>query len=481
MQSILYAIGGMGQWYRPLASMERISIAMLGEALQQQDAVQHQEDDQTNHEIDDGEDSSDETDPAPEQPLSKEPSKRRSGSSSKTLWTKLNCKLTEPREACAAVSLFDRYIVVLGGRSSSSKGTDNSNHLILCTVDIVDTVFETVYPGPRLDEPRWRFGAAVLHSSIHVVGGSNGRQKLSSVQTLQCYDPHHSNTTGATRTSGSLSDLLFGSSPQWTTRPELALNRRGEGGRSGHAVTRLGSCLVVVGGQTGGGTNNNTQSTSVENAVSRGSPHPKTVKTVDVLDPQRGGQWQATPLPRARYDCTVVALAHRLVVVGGLGSAGILGFSALPSLALYDKQDYLKVRQKPLWIGVCTFIPCLTYNLTLVLFLLVVSHVCCTSNRANTLVEPNWIVTFKNWNKSFSKRNSIPRQALRIIFLHHQGLSKERMRCCSRRAPRSKNSCRGYKPCVKMTNSVPFPICSMIFNDTKRILIPWHMRAIDFL
>ena len=107
-------------------------------------------------------------------------------------WTTLtSCRLSSPRTACAAVTIHNRYIVVMGGT--------NGYHP-LDTVDILDTQpFTTntttatsiphlmVTAGPRLTIPRWYLGATVTTTTtcqtkkqvtVWVVGGKGPSRHL---------------------------------------------------------------------------------------------------------------------------------------------------------------------------------------------------------------------------------------------------------------------------------------------------------------
>ena len=114
-----------------------------------------------------------------------------SGSSSSCGWTTLpSCRLSSPRTACAAVTIRNRYIVVMGGT--------NGYHP-LDTVDILDTQPFTnattatsiphlvVTAGPRLTIPRWYLGATVTTTTtcqtkkqvtVWVVGGKGPSRHL---------------------------------------------------------------------------------------------------------------------------------------------------------------------------------------------------------------------------------------------------------------------------------------------------------------
>ena len=92
-------------------------------------------------------------------------------------WTRLQCRLSSPRQACAAVVLHNRYVVILGGHTGRQH---------LSSVDIMDTApphnnnnnnnnnnngEPTIVAGPSMNSSRSYFGAAVMDNRIYVVGG----------------------------------------------------------------------------------------------------------------------------------------------------------------------------------------------------------------------------------------------------------------------------------------------------------------------
>ena len=86
-------------------------------------------------------------------------------------WTRLQCRLSSPRQACASVVVLNRYVVILGG---------DSDRQGLSSVDIMDTApphnnndngEPTIVAGPSMNSSRSYFGAAVMDNRIYVVGG----------------------------------------------------------------------------------------------------------------------------------------------------------------------------------------------------------------------------------------------------------------------------------------------------------------------
>ena len=212
-------------------------------------------------------------------------------------WTRLQCRLSSPRRKCAAVVVHNRYIIILGGV--------NGMHRVLSSVDILDTApphnnnnnsngEPTTVAGPSMNSRRYAFGAAVMDNHIFVVGGwvngVNGRRSTS-VQSLlfqqQPQDKDHTNSNSA------LSCSFANSS--W--RVERRLSHCSP--RGSHAVSKVGSCLVVAGGSCG----------------NRGS---LTFTSVEVLDFQQGIVWSLPNLTIERpCGCSMVALSDCLLVLGG--------------------------------------------------------------------------------------------------------------------------------------------------------------------
>ena len=210
-------------------------------------------------------------------------------------WTRLQCRLSSPRKAFAAVVVQNRYIVILGGHSGI--GQDSSS------VDIIDTApphnnnnnnsngEPTIVGGPSMNLARSSFGAAVMDNRIFVVGGNVNVRLSTSVESLlfqqEPQDKDHSN-------SNSNVSWTFANS-SWRMEPHLTLSSRGHC----HAVAKVGSCLVVAGGY----------------CINHGS---WTYTLVEVLDVQRGIVWSLPNLTIPReYGCSMVTLSDCLVVLGG--------------------------------------------------------------------------------------------------------------------------------------------------------------------
>ena len=94
-------------------------------------------------------------------------------------WTLLNCRLTEQRWDAASAVLHDRFLILVGGNTTSS-------------MDILDTWVSSsqlivVVPGPSMTIPRRCFGTAVVRHShtLWVVGGRQCAPVVQNVQSLE--------------------------------------------------------------------------------------------------------------------------------------------------------------------------------------------------------------------------------------------------------------------------------------------------------
>ena len=209
-------------------------------------------------------------------------------------WTRLQCRLSSLQSKCAAVVVQNRYIVILGG--VNGMGHD------LSSVDIIDTApphnnnnnsngEPMIVAGPSMNSTRSYFGAAVMDNQIFVVGGWVNSGRSTSVESLlfqeQPQDKDHTNS------NSNVSWTLPNSS--WRMEPHLSLSRP----RDSHAVSKVGSCLVVAGG-------------SCNNHGSW------TYTSVEVLDVQRGVVWSLPYLNiRRPHGCSMVTLSDCLLVLGG--------------------------------------------------------------------------------------------------------------------------------------------------------------------
>ena len=211
--------------------------------------------------------------------------------SSNCHWQNLSCRLSTAKRGCAAVVVHNRYIVIMGG--------NNGFNEYLSTVEVLDTLQNKIVPlsGHKMNSPRGYFGAAVVGNSIYVVGGVNNVQ-LDSVEVL---------TFNVDVVSIGDASTVFGKSSSWTMSKDLVLSK----GRYGHAVAKIGNCVVVAGGWG--------------------------INSVEVLDPYRHVVWLLPDMTVVRSYCSIAVLSKNIIVLGSGSHA------ALETLALVDEQDTAKV------------------------------------------------------------------------------------------------------------------------------------------
>ena len=214
--------------------------------------------------------------------------------SSNCRWKTLSCRLSTARSGCATVVVHDRYIVIMGGyhvRQSFS------------TVEVLDTLQNKVVLLSRLTmkSPRSLFGAAVVGSSIYAVGGMNNDQNYKQLDSVEVL------TFNVDVDRFRDASTVFGKSSSWTTSKDLVLSM----GRHGHAVAKIGNCVVVAGGWGIDGLMN----------------------SVEVLDPYRHVVWHLPNMTLNRENCSIAVVSKNIVVVGGQERA------SLEALALVGKQD----------------------------------------------------------------------------------------------------------------------------------------------
>ena len=202
-----------------------------------------------------------------------------STSNSTTAWTTLDCRLSAERERCAAVVVHERFIVVAGGW--------NFDHAV-SSVDIVDTASNSqcsVSVGPSLREGRMRFGMAVIGQRIYVVGGYQHCLRRSAVEYLEFDD--RLNDTSTSEPS------VFQTAMSWQTHKGLFLDIT----RCDHAVVKVRSCLVIVGGWCQGGVYG---------------------WSVEVVDTQRTMIWKLPYIQRGTTcPFKILALSDGILVIGG--------------------------------------------------------------------------------------------------------------------------------------------------------------------
>ena len=210
-------------------------------------------------------------------------------------WTTLKCTLSTPRGGCQAAPVHNRFIVVVGG----------NNGFCLSSTDIIDTAVPTqhiVSAGPSMTVPRFVCGMAVVGRRIFVTGGYNGNSASKSVEYLEFMKSSPENNEDVS--------FIFPSSSKWKVHKDLVLSVP----RQKHAVAKVGTCLIVTGGDTD-----------------------KTVKSVEVLDTTRNVVFHIPDMTVARYAPSVVSLSDCIVVIGGYEET-------CEALEVIDMQENTRVR-----------------------------------------------------------------------------------------------------------------------------------------
>ena len=159
-------------------------------------------------------------------------------------WTRLQCRLSSPRHEFAAVVVHNCYIVIFGGV--------NGTFQALSSVDIMDTApphnnnndngEPMIVAGPSMNSTRCAFGAAVVDNQIFVLGGWINSEASTSVESLMFQQEPQDKDKDHTNSNSNVSWTFPNSS--WRMEPHLSLSSP----RAFHAVSKVGSCLVVAGG-----------------------------------------------------------------------------------------------------------------------------------------------------------------------------------------------------------------------------------------
>ena len=213
-------------------------------------------------------------------------------------WTVLNCTLSTSRCGCEAAVIYNRFIVVVGGV--------NKFFNYLSSTDIIDTTVQTqhsVIAGPSMTVPRSVCGMAVVGQFILAIGGTSGSAHFNSVEYLEFMDSSPDSNADV--------KLIFPSSSKWKVHKGLVLSVP----RKKHAVAKVGTCLIVTGGDT----------------------H-DTLKSAEVLDMKRNVVYKLPDMTVGRDSHSVVSLSDRIVVIGGHR------VDTCDTLALIDMQERTKVR-----------------------------------------------------------------------------------------------------------------------------------------
>ena len=255
------------------------------------------------------------------------------GSSSNTNnprgWTMLACRLWSKRCGCSAVVVQERFIVVAGGSNHEKKS--------LASIEILDTGVAAssantsasggvvvVLAGPPMTVGRAHFAMTVIGSRLYAVGGMGPEEELwSSVEYLELEDwverqgPQRSSINSS---SHKVSSIWTNS---WRIHPQLVLDTP----RSFFGMVRVGSCLVVVGG-------NNQEGNRLRSG--------QVLNTVDNVS------WQLPEMIQERDGCTLVAHSTTgIVAIGGSDGGPVLlvaWLSGGPPL-FEEKPQYLCLRR----------------------------------------------------------------------------------------------------------------------------------------
>ena len=219
-------------------------------------------------------------------------------------WKTLECRLSSGKWGHAAAVVQGRFIVVAGG-SAVEKA--------LASVDILDTCSESqcvIISGPPLNVARRNFGMGVVGQRVYVVGGMGGEELdyMDSVEYLN-FDDWSKNKGPQNATSA----LPF-TNQFWKMHKDLVLGNA----RHGHGMVRVGSCLVVVGGE---------------------GDEDKYMCSVEVLDTKRNLVWQ---LP-GRFMCSVVAISNGIATIEGCEEENVV-----ETLPLVDKNSVCFARMMTL-------------------------------------------------------------------------------------------------------------------------------------
>ena len=187
-----------------------------------------------------------------------------------TRWKTLDCRLTSKGYGCAATVVCDRYIVVVGGSHQRE---------FVSSVDIIDTACESQCSGPHMTVSRSDCGITVIGQRLYVVGGCGNDGWLNSVEYMEF------NASGTTLSSA------FPSSTTWKIHKNLALNTP----RQGHAIAKVGRCLIVAGGSLGR----------------------QSLCSVEVMDTEKNITWELPEMTIKRDFGHMVVMSTSIVVVGG--------------------------------------------------------------------------------------------------------------------------------------------------------------------
>ena len=246
-------------------------------------------------------------------------------------WMTLECRLSSGRGGCAAVAVQDRFIVVAGGNPGTSLASvvgGNPGMTSLAPVDILDTQSSesqcVIISRPSLNAARRNFGMGVVGQRVFVVGGMGGEELeyMNSVEYLEFDDwSKNEGTQNATATSPF-------TNKSWKFHKDLVLGTS----RHSHGVVRVGSCLIVVGGEGA-----------------------EDMRSVEVLDTQRNLVWQLPEQGIGPRHHSAVAISKGIATISCWRSG-----DAIETLPLVDKNSacfarMIALEKAPLRIEHCSW------------------------------------------------------------------------------------------------------------------------------
>ena len=189
----------------------------------------------------------------------------------KKCWTTLKCRLSDTTSGCAAAVVRNRFIVVAGGTNFIR---------VSSTVNIIDTVVHdqhVVTCGPRLADTIDNFGMAVIGRRVYAVGSGYCLKAGRHRDTMQSWEFDEDQSGVAD----------FHREPLWKVHHNIFPNHFYRHPHF-HAVTTVGSCLVVAGGGD---------------------------CPVKVIDTKRHKMWSLPSFPCPRSECHLLTLSTGVVSV----------------------------------------------------------------------------------------------------------------------------------------------------------------------
>ena len=162
-------------------------------------------------------------------------------SNTMTSWKALGCRLSQSRKSAHAVTVQNRYIVVVGGYTNATTGQIPVS--VLSPVDILDTEHPnqlTLIAGPCLSPPRQISGIAAIGSRVFVI--AEKPKHGSFLYSVEYFDVHPSRADQTNRMGP-----IIESPPPMSWRLHTDMFWLSDD-MDPPEMVRVGSCLVVVGG-----------------------------------------------------------------------------------------------------------------------------------------------------------------------------------------------------------------------------------------